>query len=557
MIGESYRVLFRSLVRRLLLVSILPLLVIASANFLLFYSLNRSIVLEQHASLLSYHRQSIEAFLASITAELTNLAQAYSLEELRRGDLERVFRVIQQQGIVFTDIGIIDSAGNHLKYVGPYDLSGKNYRNTAWFAEVVGKGVCVSEMFLGFRGVPHFVVAIKRQDKGDFWILRATFNTDYFSTLVSGARIGKTGEAFIVDSRGLYQTKTRFASALLAPSGCPDLTPHEGIRVRRASVGGTRYLFTTTWLSDPHWMLVFRQEESDVFSPLRSATLIGIVMSAGGVIGAGVLAVAVARDLVRRIALADREKEALTQRLVATGKTAAVGEMSAGLAHEINNPLATIDTLQTWIRDLAGGAPIAEEDRQEILDSAAKIGEQVVRCKAITQGLLKFARRVESKPEEVDLNALLAELATIMRSRARVEGITLSTDFSQVPPVIASPSNLQQIFMNLVNNAVDAVAGRPGGEVKIASRLDGGKVRVDVADNGAGIPPENLSKIFLPFFTTKPIGQGTGLGLAICHGLVHELGGSLSVESVPGKGTTMTVLLPKAPGAGQRKTENA
>lgn len=557
MISESYRGMFRSLVRRLLLVSILPLLVIAAANFLLFFSLNRSIVLEQHASLLSYHRATIETFLASITAELTTLARAYSLEELKRGELERVFHVIQQQAGVLTDIGIIDSAGTHLKYVGPYDLAGKNYRNTEWFAAVVEKGVVISDMFLGFRGVPHFVVAVKRQDGGSFWILRATLNTDHFSTLVGGARIGDTGEAFIVDSHGLYQTKTRFASALLTPSGCPDLEPHTGIRVQRATVGGTRYLFTTTWLGEPHWMLVFRQEESDVFSPLRSATLIGIVMSAGGVIGAGVLAVVVARAQVRRIALADREKEALAQRLVATGKTAAVGEMSAGLAHEINNPLATIDTLQTWIHDLASAAPIAEEDRQEILESASKIGEQVVRCKTITQGLLKFARRVESKPEQIDLNELLGELATIMRSRARVEGVALSTSFDPIPPVIASPTKLQEIFMNLVNNALDAAAGRPGAEVRIASRLEGGVVRVDVADNGAGISPENLSKIFLPFFTTKPIGQGTGLGLAICHGLVHELGGSISVDSAAGTGTTMKVILPPAPPAGPPLTETA
>jgi two-component system NtrC family sensor kinase len=555
-IGAGYRGMFRSLVQRLLLVSILPLLVTSVANFLLFFSLNRSIVLGQDAALVSYHRASVEAFLGNITAELSTLARTYSLEELSRGDLERVFRVIREPGGVFTDIGIIDSAGNHLKYVGPYDLAGRNYRDADWFAKVVEKGVFISDTFLGFRGEPHFVIAVKRPEGRSFWILRATVNTDRFSTLVGGARLGETGESFIVNSRGLYQTKTRSASALLEPSGCPDLEPHPGIRVRRATLGGTRTLLTTAWLTDPRWMLVFRQEESEAFQFLTKAVIIGIVMTAGGVIGAGILASVVARTQVRRIERADHEKELLTQQLVTTGRIAAVGEMSAGLAHGINNPLATIDTLQTWIRDLAGTAPISEEDRKEILDSVSKIGEQVVRCKTITQGLLKFARRVETKPGEADLNALLSELATIMRSRSAVEGVTISTSLEPIPSVVASLTKLQEIFMNLVNNAVDAAAGRPGAEVRITSRLRDGLVCAEVADNGPGIPPENLPRIFQPFFTTKPAGRGTGLGLTICQGLVTELGGSLSVESAEGKGTTMTVLLPPAPSTSPPKTES-
>ena len=549
--ANGYRTMFRTLVVRILAVSVLPLLVIASANFVLFLSLNRSVVIDGHSSLLRYHRESIEAFLASITAEVATLAHQYTLAELEGGDLERVFEVIQREASVYTDVGIIGSDGEHLKYVGPYNLAGRNYRSTEWFAQVVEKGVYVSDVFMGFRGVPHFVIAVKRQEGDGFWILRATVNTDYFSKLVDAARLGRTGETFIVNRQGLYQTRTHFAGSLLEPSGYPDLEPHDGIRVRRLEVGGKGYFYTTTWLAAPRWLLISRQEVSDAYTPLRRAIVVGILMSAAGVVGAGILAVVVARSQVRRIKRADREKEALTARLVATGKTAAVGEMSAGLAHEINNPLATIDTLQTWIRDLAGTAPIAEDDRAEILDSAGKIGEQVERCKAITQGLLKFARRVETRPAEVQLNEVLRELATILRARARVEGVELVTELAPLPAMLASTTHLQQVFVNLVNNAVDAVAGRPDGRVEIRSRLDGGTIRVDVVDNGAGIPPENLSSIFLPFFTTKPVGQGTGLGLAICHGLVQELGGAIEVSSTVGEGTTFTVTLPPAPAGAQ------
>lgn len=545
---DPYATMFRSLVGRLVLVTVLPLVVIGTANFYLFYALNRSVVIEQHANFLRHHKESIQSFLSSLVSEITAVAGRYTLAELEAGELERMFQVIGGQAGVFTDIGVIDADGRHLKYVGPYDLAGRNYRETEWFRRVSTDGVYVSDVFLGFRGVPHFVVAVKREAGSTFWILRATVNSDYFSRLVDATRIGRTGETFIVNSAGLLQTRTRMAGDLLAPASYPDLVPHPGIRVRQIEHDGVSYVYTTTWLDNPRWMLIFRQQSRDLYGPLRQAVMVGLAMCTVGVLGAAALSFVVARSQVRRIKRADVEKEALTQRLLVAGKTAAVGEMSAGLAHEINNPLATIETLQTWIRDLALAAPVAEEDRVEILDSAGKIGEQVHRCKTITQGLLKFARKSDTTLENVDLQQALDEMLTILRTRARVEGVTIEADLAYVPPMLACPAHLQQVFVNLVNNAIDAAAGRTGAQVIVRSRLgEDGMAHVEVADNGCGIAPDHLSSIFLPFFTTKPVGKGTGLGLAICYGLVHDLGGSITVDSTVGVGTTFAVALPLRP----------
>ena len=548
MLGDEhrdYRATFRTMVGGMVLVSLLPLLVIGGANFYLFHHLNRSVVAEQHANFLRYHRQSIETFLSSITAEVSSVAHQYTLEELAAGNLERVFEIIQQPAGMLTDVGVIDEDGNHVRYVGPYDLAGKNYRDAEWFPQVVERGVYVSDMFLGKREVPHFVVAVKRVQGDRFWILRVTVNTDYFSKLVDAVRMGSTGESFIVNSQGLYQTKSRFGGRILAPSGFPlPSTRGEEIDVREIEADGKRYLSTATWLSQPRWLLVVRQETSDAYSPLRRASLVGIALFLAGAIGATFLAVVLTRREVRLLAEADREKENMTRQLLVAGKTAAVGELSAGVAHEINNPLAIIDTLQTWIHDLSSTAPISEEDRAEILESTAKIAAQVARCKRITQGLLHFSRRVDSRPEQLDLNQLLAELVTVARSRARVEGIQIVTDLAPLPPVTASANDLQQVFVNLDNNAIDALDGRPSGAVTLRSRLAGGSVRVEVEDDGCGIAPENLSRIFLPFFTTKPVGRGTGLGLAICYGLVQKLGGTIHVDSAVGRGTKFTVEIP-------------
>jgi two-component system NtrC family sensor kinase len=555
----NYRAMSRTMVRRIVVVSLLPLVVIGGANAYLFYGLNRSIVVERHATALGYHREAIEAFLGNLTAVVASLAEQYSLEELRQpGTLERSFQVIQHRSGIFTDIGIIDENGDHVKYVGPYNLAGRNYRGADWFRRVVASGTHVSDVFLGFRGVPHFVVAVRRSEGPRYWILRATINTDYFSRLVDAARIGKTGETYIVNSAGLYQTRARGAGKLLARADYQDLTPHAGIRVSEGAAGGRRYLYATSWLTAPRWLLIYRQELKEVYSPLGHASVVGAVMFVAGAAAAVLMAMFVARRQVRLMRRADAEKEALTQRLLVTGKTAAVGEMSAGLAHEINNPLAIIDTLQTWIRDLSEGQPVSEDDRIEIVDSARKIGEQVVRCKTITQGLLKFSRRVESQPEQVDVGALLGELAVVERARARVENVQLELDLSPLPPVHAPPANLQQVLVNLVNNAIDAAAGRPDARVTLRARRAGERVHVEVEDNGCGIPEENLSRVFLPFFTTKPVGRGTGLGLAICYGLVHDLGGTIRVESKVGVGTTFIVELPlSAPAPSERQPAEA
>jgi two-component system, NtrC family, sensor kinase len=542
---RDYRATFRAMVGGMVLVSLLPLLVIGGVDLFLLHRLNRSIVAEQHANFLRQHRRSVEAFLASATAELSTLANGYTLDELVAGDLERVFEVIQQQAGVFTDVGLIDQDGNHVKYVGPYDLSRRNYRDWEWFRQVVERGATVSDMFLGWREVPHFIIAVKRVEGQRFWILRATVNNEYFGKLVGGVHLGKTGESFIVNKDGIYQTRPRFGGEILAPSGFALPEPRgEAIDVRELELGGKRYLCTATWLAQPRWLLVVRQETSDAYLPSRRAWAVGGALFLLGAVGATGLAVVLARRQVQALALADREKESMTQRLLVAGRTAAVGELSAGVAHEINNPLATIDTLQTWIHDLASTAPISEEDRAEILQSTAKIAAQVERCKTITHGLLHFSRRVDSKPERLDLNHLLQELVAVARSRARVEGLRIVTDLAPLPPLTASSNDLQQIFVNLVNNAIDALEGRPSGTVTLRSRFADGSLRVEVEDDGCGISPENLSRIFLPFFTTKPVGRGTGLGLAICYGLVQKLGGTIHVESVLGRGTVFRVELP-------------
>jgi two-component system NtrC family sensor kinase len=179
-----------------------------------------------------------------------------------------------------------------------------------------------------------------------------------------------------------------------------------------------------------------------------------------------------------------------------------------------------------------------------------QIDRQIKRCKRITHNLLRFARRTQSIIETVNLNEFLNEIIELMEREAQSNGIKITHSFdASLPVLLSDPSQLQQVFLNLITNAIDAHDGKPYGKIHIRTAVTNGKggISVNVSDTGSGIAPENLEKIFDPFFTTKPVGKGTGLGLSICYSIIRQLGGGISVTSRVGLGTEFTIFLPVKP----------
>lgn len=535
--------LHRRLLRDMLLVCLVPLLLVGGAAYLQFQAYAARSVTDRQERQVLGQKDLIESYLRDRTAELAAIPVRFTREELLQGGLERVFGVIRQGSPIYTDIGIIDDGGRHLTYIGPYDLKTKNYGGTGWFQALKSRDLVVSDLFLGFRGVPHFIVAVKHATPTGYWILRVSLSTDYVTQLVERIRVGRTGEAFLLDRQGLFQTRTLLDDPLLHASHFPDLAPFEGVRTATVEMRGRAFTCTYAWIMENQWLLVFRQEKAEAFAPLRRALLIWVLVTCAALAGVFAVAVATARRLESFVAAADAEKDDLHAQLVASSRMAAVGEMAAGVAHELNNPLGIIETLRTWILDLLPEGGPAPADVREISDSATKIGEQVDRCRRITHDLLKFSRRVESGSAPVEVNALLEEMARMVEHRAKADDVTIRLDAGPLPPVATSAAWLQQIVLNVLNNAVDAMEGR-GGTVTVRTGMRGGAVEMVFKDTGCGIPEENLQRIFEPFFTTKPVGKGTGLGLAVCYGLVQQMGGTLGVESRVGAGTTFTLTLP-------------
>ncbi|MEW5746086.1 MAG: ATP-binding protein [Nitrospirota bacterium] len=249
------------------------------------------------------------------------------------------------------------------------------------------------------------------------------------------------------------------------------------------------------------------------------------------------------RMLERRVA----EKTDMIKRtqahLIQSEKLASLGRLAAGVAHEINNPLTGIVTFGHL---LYRKFPEGSEEKEDV----KLIIEQAERCSNIIKGLLGFARGASPEKTDADINVLLKGSLDIIGHKADFFNIKIVVDLAdKLPPVKAGGAQLQQVFLNMVLNAADAMAGE--GTLRIATRRtaegDQEWVEIDFADSGHGISEEDLPKIFEPFFTTKPVGKGTGLGLAISYGIIEDHGGNIKVKSEVGKGTTFTIRLPISP----------
>jgi two-component system NtrC family sensor kinase len=235
----------------------------------------------------------------------------------------------------------------------------------------------------------------------------------------------------------------------------------------------------------------------------------------------------------------------LDERLLQSQKLAAIGELSAGIAHEINNPLAIIrqeaEWMQLLLKKLGDG-----KAHEELQGSVQQIVQQVDRCTEITRNLLDFARKRDPVIQAVEVNRIIENMTMLVEKEAKHKNITIARHYDETLPVIYSDApQLRQVILNFLTNATQAIG--KDGVVTITTRLRGeDSVDIVISDTGCGIPEAHLSKIFDPFFTTKPPGQGTGLGLSICHGIILRLGGRIAVESRVGQGTEFTITLPRS-----------
>jgi len=247
-------------------------------------------------------------------------------------------------------------------------------------------------------------------------------------------------------------------------------------------------------------------------------------------------------DEIRRVR---GQKRSLEQQLARAQNLASIDELSAGVAHEINNPLGIIAQEVQWIEHiLTTGATDQLRQNEDLNESVRVISLQVDRCKEIVSKLLSLARDMKPVIQRIELNDLIDNITDLVKKEAAAKQIQIYTKFQPgLPSVYSDPPLLRQVVLNLLVNATQAID--KSGEITLSTNAANEEtVKITIEDSGCGIPQENIEKIFTPFFSTKPAGQGTGMGLALCRGIIERLGGSISVASDIGRCTVFTVCLP-------------
>jgi two-component system NtrC family sensor kinase len=557
---KRYHKLRWTIIATTLCFSLIPLFVL---GFTIYYqfSVNYTAKIKENLKTLAENRRNaIDLFFEERISQLTTLAYTQSFAQLQdEGHLEKVFSLVQTRAKSFIDLGVIDDEGNHVAYSGPYKLKGVNYRNEEWFHEVMLRKVYISDVFTGFRKFPHFIIAVTRREGEQTWILRATIDTNIFDALVKEAQVGEKGDAFVVNRQHILQTAPRFGGQLLTRAEHPNYSQFPGTRLEELSLDGHDVLVAATWLKNKDWMLVIREDPRVELMPLFHARHMFIWVLVGGVLVIAAGTVFVVHEMMAQLIRADREKAILDANLLQSSKMAALGKMAAGIAHEVNNPLAVIKEKVGWVKDLLSEEDVqSSENFQEFQDAVNKIEHHVERAKKVTHRLLGFARRMEPVEEKVDINRTLSETIGFLENDARYKNIEIRSEFDpRLPATLSDSSQIQQVFLNILNNAVDAIGKDGRITVKTGCNQQDREIAVSISDSGPGIPAEVQTRIFDPFFTTKEVGKGTGLGLSISYSIVEKLGGRIMVASQEGKGTTFTIYLPvRKEGTGWASTQD-
>lgn len=543
---RRYHVLRRYVVLSTALVSLAPLLFATILSYHQYEKAYRTELFNPIARLTSTSKQTIDYFLAERRSALEMIVHDKSFGELSDPvELQRVLANLASSFGGFVDLGVLDSSGQQRAYAGPYELLGKGYADQPWFSEVRQRGVHVSSVFLGHRGIPHFVIAVRHQDSSGAWhVLRATVDSEELNRRIRGPGVDDLSDIFLVNDEGLLQSPSRLYGSVLDPvpkSLLPSSSRGSSVALR---TGGDEPLvvgYAAIERSPFTLMLLHRsREQMATWQTIRGELILFFCVSV--VLIVSVIWVS-STYMMRRVRDADRRREASLHEVEYTNKMATIGRLAAGVAHEINNPLAIINEKAGLLQDLIsmkGEFP----RRERLSELAAAITSSVERASRVTHRLLGFSRHVDVRFESIVLPDLIHEVLGFLEREASYRNVELVVESEDgLPAVESDRGQLQQVFLNIVNNALAAVKDSVG-RIEITIRRAGGaRVQVLVTDNGVGIEQANLTKIFEPFFTTKK-GYGTGLGLSVTYGIVQKLGGTVTVESMLGLWTTFTVTLP-------------
>ena len=525
-------------------IALLPLILLLLINHYEYKNALKGKMSGSIACLVSNTRRALGSELSERKAILSFVVNDNRLNKFPDSKgLAKILADIKATFGEFVDLSLVDPQRNLEVHAGPNHFRDKDDRYEVWYKEAYEKGAYVSDLQLGVNGFPYFVIAVKNDNEtGHSLILRASLRADWLNKVTRSLQVEPSYDTFVVNKKGVLQTDSRSYGDAFEPFPLPlapisnnpeiqSLKDQTGrhIVLGSAMIEGSPFRFVTVAPLESltgGWFSVSKR-----FVLLMILSMVCILMAGVGIV----------TFLVNRIYDADKRRVAVLHNIQYTNKMATIGRLSAGVAHEINNPLAIINEQAGLLKDLVSmGKDLPRQKTVEIVDS---IISSIERCSAITHSLLGFAKHIDVKFQQIHLERVINEVLLFVGKESEYRSISVNVKVQEgLKPIESDVGQLEQVFLNIINNAFEAVDDGGNIDIELFSE-DPDLVSVRIVDDGHGISEENLKHIFDPFFSTKGE-KGAGLGLSITYGIVQKLGGKLDVESKKGEGSRFTVTLP-------------
>ena len=542
---------FRKL-RYRLVIGLVAVFIIPHALFSIYFhiqftsSLKKADILNL-AALSESQRNTIDLFLQERVVNLFTLfhSREFSIQPSAR-EMSDYLQYLQQVSDAFVDVGFLDANGIQISYAGPFpQLEGKNYRSEKWYITLVTqkKDYFISDIYTGFRNKPHFTIAAKQIIDGQVYTIRSTLDPDKFYMFLRTISHGKGIESALINQNGRYQVVDPDRGELLSMGEfVPAISPKSG--VMEILENGDQVLVAYNWLNETNWALLVWQPliiaHAEMYSA-RKIMMVSLILLLGVT---SVIIYALTRRIVNHAQASTEKSLELQTQLVHASKLASLGELATGVAHEINNPLAIITSTSGVIRDLLNPEFQLDASPENILHEIDIIESAAFRASKITRQLLDFGHEYKPTLSMCDIHAILDEVINGLKaSEFKVQDIEIKRKYKpNLPRILLDSDQIRQVFLNIINNAGDAITGP--GTITVSTDINDENLLVTIKDSGKGMTSEQMQKIFDPFFTSKEVGKGTGLGLSVSLSIVKSMGGTITVQSLPGVGSSFSIQLP-------------
>ncbi|MCI5144627.1 MAG: hypothetical protein D3923_03670 [Candidatus Electrothrix sp. AR3] len=568
-LDKGYKRFSRGLAQILMVSVLVPMTVIA----ILSHYQHRQLFEQKEQEQLFLHLKLSAGTIEKFVAELETVVQIVAVEDgyqelSNQAELAEIFARLHNEYPSLEGIEIIDTHGQKKSHFGWNHGVNTAYKDSPWYKKTLLQGIYISNMFIQHPAEPYFFIALSRKFsyQAGRWVVRVAFNANELQSLIDSVSVGYSEDLFLVDADFRLLTQPRnlalvnkeyiaieakhtlehplpdWSSENVADRISPQ--PADGVQIsRHASQEEQQIIQAVTGLENIPWKLVLIKEQylyGETWAKFK-AQLTAIFIFCAGL--AVLFVIEISKAITGHLREASLKREQFLARAEQPNKLASIGRLAAGVAHEINNPLAIIHQKAGLAQDFM---EISAEfpHKKGVVESLEGIQKNVQRCKIITHRLLGFAHQTKVKIEQVDINLLLHEVIDFLSEEISYCQIRIVFELDRdIQPIFTDRGELLQVLLNITGNAIDAVGSDCAITLK-SRQVDGKNVRIVIKDNGPGMSEEVQKQIFDPFFTTKQTGKGTGLGLSIVYGLVRKLGGSINVISAEDKGAAFEIDLP-------------